>query len=118
MIQPPQGVKISAYIFFALAALALLGTCAIVAVFGLQLADTGASDQSGLAGLVIGLCLTLLFAALYGGVGYGLLKLQRWSRIGAIILAILSLCSFPIGTVLGGIVLYFMFQQEVSQAFS
>ena len=116
MSQAPQGVKISAYIFFALGALTLLGLCAIIVVLGLGLSSGEASDQ--LAGLSIGLCFTLLFTVLYGAVGYGLLKMQSWARIAAIVVAILSLCSFPLGTIGGGVVLYFMFQQEVTQAFS
>ncbi len=118
MFQPPQGVKISAYIFFGLAVLTLLGACAFLAVIGLQMADPGAMEGDGMVGFAIGSCFTLLFAILYGATGYGLLKLQGWARITAIVLAILSLCSFPIGTILGGIVLYFMFQPENAQAFS
>jgi hypothetical protein len=112
----PQGVKISAYIFFALGALTLLGFCALLVVLGLAASSGEAADQA--VGLGIGLCFTLIFAILYGAVGYGLMNLQSWARIAAIVLAILSLCSFPIGTILGGIVLYFMFQQDVQQAFS
>ncbi len=115
MLQPPQGVKISAYIFFALAVLNLLATCGLMAVIGLQAANDGAAEE--LAGVVIGLCFVVVFTALYAAVGYGLLKMQGWARIAAIVLAILSLCSFPIGTILGGVVLYFMFQQETTQAF-
>ena len=44
MNEPPQGVKISAYIFFAMAALTLLGTCAIVALIGISIADTGGGE--------------------------------------------------------------------------
>jgi hypothetical protein len=116
MSQPPQGVKISAYIFFAQAALTFLGVCALIGVAGLQIADTGADES--LVGIVFGLCIVFVFVLLYAGVGYGLLQLQSWSRIAAIVLAILSLCNFPIGTILGGIVLYFMFQQENAEAFS
>ncbi len=120
MLQPPQGVKISAYIFFGLAALTLLGACAFVAFIGLQMANPEAMDMEGdgTVGFAIMSCFTLLFAILYGATGYGLLKLQGWARITAIILAILSLCSFPIGTILGGVVLYFMFQAENAQSFS
>ena len=90
--------------------------CAIVAVIGLSLTDTSGGQE--LIGIVFALCFTLLFTLFYAGVGYGLLKMQSWARIAAIVLAILSLCSFPIGTILGGVVLYFMFQQETIQAFS
>ena len=118
MLQLPQSVKISAYLLFALAALNLLGTCGVAVFFGLQLSEGATDEGSAFIGLSVGLCLTLLFAVLNGVTGYGLLKLQSWARIAAIVLAILSLCSFPIGTILGGIILYFMFQQETTQAFA
>lgn len=114
--EAPQGVKISGYIFLALGVLTLLGMCAFIALLGVGLASGDVEDQ--LAGLGVGLCFTILFTVLYGATGYGLLKLQSWARIAAIVLAILSLCSFPIGTILGGVVLYFMFQEEATQAFS
>lgn len=118
--QAPQGVKISAYIFFALGLLTLLAVCAIIALFGGTLLSEEFSDAVGQSAvsLGVGLCFTLLFTVLYGATGYGLLQLKSWARIAAIVLAILSLCSFPIGTILGGVVLYFMFQQETTQAFS
>jgi hypothetical protein len=111
----PQGVKISGYIFIGLAALNLLAFCGVGVFLGI--AASGGDDEN-LITLGVALCLTLIFTALYVAVGYGLLKLQSWSRIAAIVLAILSLCSFPIGTILGGAVLYFMFQPEAQEAFS
>ena len=114
--QAPQGVKISAYIFFALGVLYLLATCGLIAVLGIGLAGGEVEDQ--LVGLGVGTCFTLVFTVLYGVTGYGLLQMQSWSRIAAIVLAILSLCNIPLGTILGGVVLYFMFQQEATQAFS
>ena len=111
----PQGVKISGYIFLGLGVLNLLAFCGVGVFLGIT-ASSG--EQDSLIGLSVALCLTLIFTALYAAVGYGLLKLQSWSRIAAIVLAILSLCSFPIGTILGGAVLYFMFQPEAQEAFS
>ena len=119
MSQQPQGVKISAYIFFAMAVLTLLGLCGLLGFLGIALSDTGRYDTASVLPIVGGgACLTLVFAILYGLVGYGLLQLKTWARIAAIIVAILSLCSFPIGTILGGVVLFFMFQEETTQAFS
>lgn len=113
--QAPQGVKISAYLFFAAAVLNLLATCGLVIFIGIA-ASSG--DDESIVGMAVGLCFVLLFTLLYGAVGYGLLKLQSWARIAAIVLAILSLCSFPIGTIIGGVVLYLLFQEEAQQAFS
>lgn len=64
------------------------------------------------------LAFLIVFLALYAGVGYGLLKMMKWARIAAIVLGVLALCSFPIGTAMGGYVLYLMFQEENKQAFA
>lgn len=119
MSQPPQGVKISAYIMFGYTALLVLALCGLLVSAGLTAASGAEGDElvAGLLGPLIGVCVVVIFAAVYGFIGYSLLKLQSWARIAAIVLAILALCSFPIGTILGGIVLYFMFQPEVKQAF-
>ena len=116
MLEVPQGVKISAYIFFAQAALYV---CGLIAVGGSMVLGTGQTDVGEL--LITGSvasCLLIGFAVLSGVVGYGLLNLKSWARIAAIVLAILSLCSFPIGTILGGVVLYFMFQEENIRVFA
>jgi hypothetical protein len=122
MTEVPQGVKISSYIFYALAAIAVLGLCANVILNGLTLSSASGNEElmmsTGIS-MGIGACISILFIALYGYVGYGLSKLQKWSRIAAIILSVLALCAFPIGTILGGIVLYFMLaQEEVKAAFA
>jgi len=118
MSETPQGVKISAYLFFATAVLNLLGFCGALGAAGM-LATSPDSDAAAFAGLAaIGACLALLFVLLYAAVGYGLLQLKSWARIAAIVLAILVLCNFPLGTIIGGVVLYFMFQEEAKQAFS
>jgi len=112
----PQGVKISAYLFFANAILTLLGFCGLLGFMGLILSE--GEDMGGVAVFGISACFLLLFVLIYGAVGYALLQLQSWARIAAIVLAILALCSFPIGTIIGGIVLYLMFQPEAQEAFS
>ena len=114
--ETPQGVKISAYLFFANAVLYILLFCGAIGFAGLMASQE--SDLAGVGGIAFGACFILLFVLLYAAVGYGLLQLKSWARIAAIILAILALCSFPIGTIIGGIVLYFMFQEEAKQAFS
>jgi len=117
-VETPQGVKISAYLFFAAAVLNLLFFCGALGAAGL-LATSPDPDAAGFAGLAVMVsCLSFLFIILYAAVGYGLLQVKSWARIAAIVLAILVLCNFPIGTIIGGIVLYFMFQEEAQQAFS
>jgi hypothetical protein len=50
----------------------------------------------------------LLGAGLDFLVAWGIYNLQNWGRIVGIILAVLTLIHFPIGTVLGLILLYFL----------
>jgi hypothetical protein len=50
-------------------------------------------------------------------VGYGLWILKPWARIGAIALAIVSLIFMPIGTIAGGLILWYLLKPEVAVAF-
>jgi len=49
--------------------------------------------------------------------GVGLLKYKSWGRILAIILGIINLLGFPIGTALGIYTLWAMFNEETKQLF-
>ena len=63
------------------------------------------------------LCFFLPGVIAYVLAGYGLLKYKSWARILAIILAILNLILFPIGTALGIYTLVIMFNEEVKALF-
>ena len=54
----------------------------------------------------------------YALAGYGLLNYKSWARILAIILAILNLILFPIGTALGIYTLVIMFNEEAKALFN
>jgi uncharacterized membrane protein YozB (DUF420 family) len=64
------------------------------------------------------LCFFLPGIIAYIVAGYGLLKYKGWARILAIILAILNLILFPIGTALGIYTLVIMFNEETKALFS
>ena len=64
------------------------------------------------------LCFFLPGIIAYIVAGYGLLKYKSWARILAIILAILNLILFPIGTALGIYTLVIMFNDETKALFS
>jgi len=49
--------------------------------------------------------------------GVGLLKRQSWARILALVLAILGLVNFPIGTAVGIYALWVLLQTEASEHF-
>jgi len=63
------------------------------------------------------LCFFLPGVIAYVLAGYGLLKYKSWARILAIILAILNLILFPIGTALGIYTLVIMFNDEAEALF-
>jgi len=63
------------------------------------------------------LCFFLPGIIAYIVAGYGLLKYKGWARILAIILAILNLSLFPIGTALGIYTLVIMFNEETKALF-
>ena len=63
------------------------------------------------------LCFFLPGVIAYVLTGYGLLKYKSWARILAIILAILNLILFPLGTALGIYTLVIMFNEEVKALF-
>ena len=63
------------------------------------------------------LCFFLPGVIAYILAGYGLLNYKSWARILAIILAILNLILFPIGTALGIYTLVIMFNNEAESLF-
>lgn len=98
------------YILFAIAA-------SIFSVFAFV-----AMDKDG--GVAIGV-VTLIYAAVYFAVGAlvalvssGLYKLSDVGKIGGAIFSVLSLCGFPIGTFLGGYMLYLLFSEKGNFVFS
>jgi hypothetical protein len=95
----PTGVTLIAVLFFALGAVNVLS--ALLLLF-IPLPDpfSGVTIASGVVGL--------LFAVLYMAVGWGLLQLKPWARIGALILSGLAL----LGYLLGGVLLIAGFDLE------
>ena len=63
------------------------------------------------------LCFFLPGVIVYVLAGYGLLNYKSWARILAIILAILNLILFPIGTAIGIYTLVIMFNEEAKALF-
>ncbi|MCB0193808.1 MAG: hypothetical protein KDJ65_17800 [Anaerolineae bacterium] len=124
-MQVPQGVKISAYIMYVYALITLCGVLTLAGI-GLTGSLGAVAEEMDLAGVgaitaVLGVltCFLLLTVVLHAAAGYGLLQLKNWARILAIVLAALNILNFPLGTILGGIILYYLLADEESkQAFS
>ena len=100
----------------------LLGICGFVFFAGLGVfaaADSGDAIAMPILGLV-GTVSLLFFAALaLPGLlaGYGLLKRKKWGQILGIVVGILSLLNFPIGTAIGAYTLFVLFQDSATSYF-
>ena len=70
-----------------------------------------------LFGLAIGMLFSAAFGVLFVIAGVGMLNMRNWARIMTIVLAILMLPGFPVGTLLGVVALWYLFQDEVKVLF-
>jgi hypothetical protein len=77
-----------------------------LASIGFAFALVNAEEIPGLEGAEYMLPIFVVFAIIYGVVGYGIRSLASWSKIPVIFLSALSLLSIPIGTLIGGYILY------------
>lgn len=80
---------------------------------------TGEMEAAGILA-VIGITGLILFVALaLPGViaGYGLLKRKPWARVLTLVLGVLNLFSFPIGTAVGIYTLWILLQNDANDFF-
>lgn len=59
----------------------------------------------------------ILLAAVNLALGWGLWQLKPWSRMPAMIVAILRMPFVPLGTIAGGVILYVLLQDETRDLF-
>lgn len=117
----PDGVSIIAiyYVFFAV--MNLLGSCAILIFVILPTITYRGDEGFGLISSIFGVGIAFLIAVagiLLGLVaGLGLLRLKDWARLLAIVLAIFTLLGFPIGTVIGALIIWYLVKPEVKEVF-
>ncbi len=116
----PDGVTIIAIWYFVEAFFLLVGLCSLLAlplsgVFG----DIG--DPIGEFWAYFGVTCGVLWLLISGVAlvlsGWGLLAMKQWARWLAFILAIFSLFAFPIGTVIGAVIIWYLLKQDVREAF-
>ena len=105
---------------FVSGALWLIGALGIV-VFSAVPIVLAVDDPVGLGvGLAV-LCFGMIVSGAFGiarlVVGFGLLNLSPWARWAAVVLAILGLGGFPIGTVIGVLMLIYLLSDEGRAAF-
>jgi len=117
----PDGVTVIAIYHFFTGAMGLIGGCAIL-VFAVLPAFLSLTDEPvGLFWAMLALGIAVL--ATFGSgivsiiVGWGLLGLNNWARWAALVLAVLGLLAFPIGTIIGALIIWYLLQDEAKAAF-
>jgi uncharacterized membrane protein (DUF2068 family) len=116
----PDGVTLIAGYHFVVAALFLLGTLIMALPTVILGVITIVEDSEAIIGMVAtGLIATVLMSLslLNLVIGYGLWQMRAWGRTAAIALAVVSLFAVPIGTVTGGITLWYLLQLEMTTRF-
>ncbi|MBK5108928.1 MAG: hypothetical protein JJE12_12395 [Anaerolineales bacterium] len=116
----PDGVTAIAVWFFVEVLLALFLTCLFsVLIFSGFIKDINEPVGEFLVvfTLVCGGIFSLFFGLLSVFAGWGLLQMKQWARWLAIILGIFSLFAFPIGTVIGALIIWYLLKEDVREAF-
>ncbi len=116
----PDGVTLIAMFDFLMGGLTLLGACAILTSMSAIFLAPGGEAEARIVGagfMSIGLIATVAIAGIGLLAGWGLLKLKEWARWLTIIFGILMLFGFPIGTIIGALIIWYLLQPQVALAF-
>jgi hypothetical protein len=116
-------VNILAIINIVWACMGLIGCAVVLIIFvgssfivGLEGGDEEVGLLVAVFGMIIGgIVLVTSIPALIAGIG--LLRFKSWARILAIVLAILNLLAFPIGTAIGVYALWVLFNKDTIALF-
>ena len=115
-----DGITLLAIYHFFLGGLFLLG------MFGVSLpamitALVGIFEDPGvfIATFILGAIamVMMFFVIFFLAIGYGLWHCKQWARIASMVVAVLSLFGFPIGTFIGGFTIWYLIQPEVVAQF-
>jgi hypothetical protein len=90
----------------------------LMAIIGLIIVNANVSGaQDAMLVTIGGLCFFIPGVIADFLIGYGMFNYKSWARILAIILAIINLPLFPVGTAVGIYTLVIMFNEEVKSLF-
>ena len=113
-------IKVLGWLYIVLGVLGLIGTGVVVLILvgsGLISGDRTAISVLVIVAAIVGGFLVLV--SLPGIIaGAGLLGYRPWARILTLILGILNLPGFPVGTVLGVYTLYVLLDDETARLFT
>ncbi len=116
----PDGITVIAVWFFVEAFFILMATCTLLAipisgVFA-EIGDPIGEFWVGF-GITCGVIWLLITGLALVFSGWGLLRMKQWARWLAFVLAIFSLFGFPIGTVIGALIIWYLLKEDVREAF-
>ena len=118
----PEGVSIIAVVYYIVSVPGLAIACfVLVMVAGLlySLFDAGQGQIWLILALVFVLAISIAWSIFADLAGWRLWNLKSWERWLAIILAVLSLGAFPVGTIFGVLVVWYLgFNEDAKRAFA
>lgn len=118
--QREDGVTLLAMYHFLLAGLTLLGTIGL-SVPTVITGIVGVVEDSDalIATFILGslAVVTMVLSLFLLIVGYGLWSQRQWGRVAAIAIGMLSLFAIPIGTIIGGVTIWYLAKPEVAATF-
>ena len=104
--------------------LAMCGVLTIPATMGIAAIasvqnDSTAAAITGLIGFFGLICsgVFVLLAVANVVVGWGLWRLRPWARPSAMVLAVLRLVNFPLGTLIGAVSIWYLLREDVKAEF-
>ncbi|MFQ5981509.1 MAG: hypothetical protein ACE5OZ_25480 [Candidatus Heimdallarchaeota archaeon] len=112
----PLGVTILGIIYW-LYALFIVGFWFFVDDIVREMRDNDIIDQAQADAFVDASWILLVLALFFFLVGLGLFKLWNIARIVAVILAVFQLLAFPIGTIIGAIIIWYLLKGSTGDAF-
>ncbi len=126
MTRRSDGTNLVAIYHFISGILSLIGLCLIVTIplmTGLVVPVSG--DEGGWIAVgtmavvgIIGGGIFLLITIANFIIGWGLWNLREWARLSAIALAFLRLINIPLGTIVGGLIIWHLLKQETKDEFA
>ena len=115
-----DGITLLALYHFVLAGAFLLGTVAlaipavITAIVGI-VEDPAVLIATAILSVIAFVLMTFCIVILI--VAYGLWTMRQWARVATIALAMLSLFAVPLGTIIGGLTIWYLIKPEVADQF-
>jgi hypothetical protein len=126
MQQRSDGMILVSLYHFVTGVMSLLIMCMVVAMmlaigFGIVSAQEPGSEVAAPILALVALLVGVVFLAVAIAnivVGWGLWQRREWARVGALALAILRLLNIPLGTIAGGLIIWYLLQERTRAEFT